>query len=349
MRRINVLYIVAIGVLAVLLQLGGQYAKQTVTFFGFAENKETEINLSHPVEVREIHVLPGQEVKEGELLMEVAHANTELKLNRVNADIAELSAKDNLRATTLRSEIRKLEAEKLNQYYEIQSKIEEIQTEMELNKALVKGLKSITISANTADSLANPKQLRINQLKKELEDFVKPIDIEIAQLKSELVKGQNPYKIQIEKLEKDRQYFQNEQEKLAITAPTDGLIGTIHVKHAENLSSFATLITFYEENPTLVKGYIHESLILEVDLGDELEVMSSLHPEHQCRGTVVGLGSRIVEIPERLRKMPEIKVYGREVLVSIPKDNYFLQKEKVVLNLIEPEDSSGSFLTMFFK
>jgi hypothetical protein len=47
------------------------------------------------------------------------------------------------------------------------------------------------------------------------------------------------------------------------------------------------------------------------------------------------LGSRIVEIPERLRKNPDLKTYGREVLIAIPPSNLFLQKEKVILNLLK--------------
>ena len=347
MKKINILYIAAFAVLFLLFKLSGQYAKQSVTFFGFAENKETEINMSHPVEVEVIHVIPGQQVKKGELLLEVSHANVDLKLNKVGADIAELSTKDKLRAAELRSNISRLEALKLNKYNEIQAKIDGIQTEMELNRSLVKELKSIRISSESSDAENSPKQLKINQLKKELTSTVVPLDIEISKLTAELNSSNNPYKIQIEKLENDRQYYEAEQEKLAILAPTDGLIGNIHVKNAENLSSFATLITFYEENPTLVKGFVHESLILEVSIGDEIEVISSLHPEHKCQGKVVGLGSRIVEVPERLRKMPDIKVYGREVLISIPKENYFLQKEKVVLNLMNADGAKGSFLSMF--
>jgi len=78
-------------------------------------------------------------------------------------------------------------------------------------------------------------------------------------------------------------------------------------------------------------------MILEVKVGDELEVSSSLHPDHKVRGVVFGLGSRIVEIPERLRKMADFKTYGREVLIKIPEENNFLQKEKVLLNTITKE------------
>lgn len=125
---------------------------------------------------------------------------------------------------------------------------------------------------------------------------------------------------------------------MAIYAPKDGLIGNIHCLEGEHKSSFSTLITFYERNPTLVRGYVHESLIVHVKEGDTLEVSSILHPEQKGFGLVGGLGSRIVEIPERLRKIPEIKTYGREVLIQIPPNNPFLQKEKVVLNFLHPDE-----------
>jgi hypothetical protein len=37
-----------------------------------------------------------------------------------------------------------------------------------------------------------------------------------------------------------------------------------------------------------------------------------------------------------LRKIPDLKTYGREILVSISKDNNFLQKEKVLLEFLNP-------------
>jgi hypothetical protein len=44
-------------------------------------------------------------------------------------------------------------------------------------------------------------------------------------------------------------------------------------------------------------------------------------------GRVSGLGQCVVEIPERLRKIPELKTYGREVLIEIPHDNSFCKRK----------------------
>ena len=93
---------------------------------------------------------------------------------------------------------------------------------------------------------------------------------------------------------------------------------------------------------------MHESLILHVSVGDSLEVGSTSQPEHRIMGKVTGLGSRIVEIPERLRKHPQLKTYGREVLIQIPAQNPFLQKEKVVLNLLNTEGIPQSQFLPFF-
>ena len=56
-------------------QLHQHHGKKTVLFYGFAETKETEINLDHPVEVNRLYVTPGQMVAEGTLLAEVTHSN----------------------------------------------------------------------------------------------------------------------------------------------------------------------------------------------------------------------------------------------------------------------------------
>jgi hypothetical protein len=48
-------------------------------------------------------------------------------------------------------------------------------------------------------------------------------------------------------------------------------------------------------------------------------------------GEVVGVGARIVEYPLRLRKRPDIQMWGREVQILIPPENRFLLGEKLVI------------------
>lgn len=310
------------------------YGQHSAVFYGFAENKDTEINHDHPVQVNKILVTPGQFVEAGELLIEAKHAKFDLKLNDLKSDIEAMRLQVAERKNTLLSNIRKLEAERIKKVKEIELELEKTKVEIALNESLLKDLKSIEISKNGL----SPKQLKLKNLEKELIISTQPFDVQLASLRKELAVVSSPLEVQIEKLKEEEIFYSEEQKKLSITAPSDGLIGNLHCKEGEHKSSFATLITFYEKKPTMVSGYVHENLLVHVKVGDTLEVSSSLHPEHQILGIVKGLGSRIVEIPERLRNIPEMKTYGREVLISIPADNPFLQKEKVVLNFLHPDD-----------
>jgi len=341
MKRINILYILVIIVIFLLLRLNRHFGKQTLVFFGFAENKEMEINLDHSITVNEIFVNPGQKVNKGMSLASVSRSSLDLKSSTLNLEIAALDAKQAIRSADLESDINKLRAQKASKESEIYSEIEQIEAEIKFNESLLKDLKSVEASPSSG-SPKSSRALKKEALRKELEMSIKPLDIEIARLEA-LMKGpNNPLRIQKEQLQSEIQFLENQQGRLSIVAPADGVVGSVNCKAGENLNAFSTIVTFYNQKPTLVKAYVLENLILQVELGDSLRVNSTLHPEHQCGGVVVGLGSRIIEIPERLRKMPELKTYGREILVSIPSDNHFLQKEKVVLNLPPTEKNGGN-------
>ena len=71
----------------------------------------------------------------------------------------------------------------------------------------------------------------------------------------------SPSKVEMQKLKNEIKYYETEKEQLAIRAPSDGLIGNINCKEGEHISAFTTLLDFYERHPTMVKGYVHESLI----------------------------------------------------------------------------------------
>ncbi|MEM6966897.1 MAG: hypothetical protein AAF573_19185 [Bacteroidota bacterium] len=340
MKHFNLVYLLFFVVIAAVWQLNQRYGKHTIMFYGFAETKETEINLDHPVEVNRLYITPGQKVKEGTLLAEVTQSSFGLKLGDIDFSIEKLRTEEEIWKADKRSTINRLQAQKIAKESDINAQIIQLETQMEINKSLLEGLKSIDTSEAPT---VNPTQVKIDNLKKELALVVRPMELQIDRLEEELNASNNPKRVQIRRLQKEKEYYFAEKEKLSIYAPKDGLIGNIYVKEKENISSFRTLISFYEQNPTMVKGFVHENLILQVAVGDTLEAVSSQHPEHKCQGIVTGLGSRIVEIPERLRKTPELKTYGREVLIAIPPSNHFLQKEKVMLSLIGDEAESVGF------
>ena len=338
MKKINTHFIAFVTILIALVMFNWQYGNETFVFFGFAENKEMEIRLEHPSTIENIYVTPGSKVKKGDLLMEVTRSSLELTQSDLSHEIAKLESQSEIWKAGIKSSINQLLAQKASKESEIQIQIAQLESDISIKKSLIKDLESIKPARDKSGR--SPNTIKIEGLKKELKLTVKPIDAQIKKLRNELYGKNNPTKIQINKLQNELGFVNEEENKLSIFAPSDGVIGTIFCKVGEQFPAYNTLITFYEENPTQVKAYVLESLILNVNIGDSISVLSGVQTGSKCMGKVIGMGSRIIEIPERLRKNPTFKTYGREIQIEIPAENNFLQKEKVVLKSIEKKDIS---------
>ena len=349
MKKINLLYLAIFPLCYAWFHMSENMSSTSAFFYGFAENKETELSHDRDVRIEKILVTPGQEVTKGQLLMQVNQSSIDFKIENVGHDMERLAIVGEQQKENLRNRVAQLKAKRQTKVVNLNAEIKNLESTIQYHQNLLKDLKSIdTENIVTEDT---PNTIKLKNLRERLQTEVEPIDVEVAQLEKELAAIQTPARAQQKKLKNEMAFYKNEQQKLEIFAPSDGLIGNVLCKEGENISAFSTLINFYEQNPTIVKGFVHESLILQVKNKDSLTVVSSLHPSQQVGGEVIGLGSRIVEIPERLRKIPDFKTYGREVLIRIPSGNPFLQKEKVMLNTLgdESPNSLDTMLSFLYK
>lgn len=333
MKKFSLIHIVALLVGVILVISFSFKMNTTVTFYGFAENKETQINMENPIEVNRIHVTTGQKVKKGDIILDVSSSILPVKINDAVYSIEELKTRYSLWKSDLDGRITESAILLNEKTSEIQAQIDQNYAQLDKNKKLASNLKSIDLDNTAKSEIKSPILLKIDALKEELRYSKDIITTQINNLKRERYATNNPMLSRIKILEKELSYYTIKKEKETILAPSDGLIGNIHCKEDEKISSFTPLVTFYEESPTLVVGYIHEDLLLQVNIDDSVTVFSTSRPDIQNTGTIKTLGSRIVEIPPRIRKIKELKTYGREVIIEIPPDNPFLQKEKVTLTL----------------
>ncbi len=338
MKRFNLFYLLLIPIAYLLYLAGLNMQTESAFFYGFAENKETELNLDVDCLITKVHVSPGEQVKSGQLLLEANQAKFEMKMNSLDFDIKEEAIRTQEEKLKLQNLIASLEIKLQSEMTDIDSEIRTLESKIKLNDKLLDQISSMDIPEKSKRN--TPAHIELQQLKANRAELANPIKKQIALLQNQIAVADKPQRIRNERISKEKELVSKEREKLSIYAPTDGLIGNVHCIDGENVSSFNTLISFYEKNPTLVKGFVHEKLILQVQLQDQLKVTSNQHPNHIVEGTVVGLGTRIVEIPERLRKIIDYKTYGREVLISIPAQNPFLQKEKVTLNSISSDNKN---------
>ncbi|MFK7969814.1 MAG: HlyD family secretion protein [Bacteroidia bacterium] len=337
LRRFNVFYLAVILCGILLFIFLRPERENELSFFGFAENNETEINYNYPVVVEKILVTPGQEVKAGQELLHVVRRKSRETMPDHRYRIAELKAEESLWRQKKQSQLRELETASEAAIAVVQTSIEQLRNELAFKRSLAKGLETVAAKAGSY----KPLEERLEALELEEKSLREKHALRLKNLKSELNIGANPYQKQVERLEAEGEFEASQQEiSIVVKAPTDGLIGNISCKEEEHVSSYTTLMSFYEPHSGIIQGYIHEDLTLKVNLGDKYEVSSLKSAGISYEGTVIGLGSRIVEIPTRLRKIPDYKTYGREVLVGIDKNNDFLQKEKVSLRLTASQASN---------
>ncbi|MFK8165168.1 MAG: HlyD family secretion protein [Lewinella sp.] len=324
--RVNLFYPMVLILGLSLVFLFRPPTDEDLSFFGFAESNETTVNYNYPVVIDELLVRPGQSVAEGEALFKVSRRKAKETLTDQTFRIAELRAEEKLWRQRKQSEIREAGLKSTDDLARIEEDLVSLSKELSYKKSLAAGLESI--SATAADY--QPIEDKMAALEAEKARKLKATQLRKENLRNELSLGKSPYAEQIRRLEAEME-FEEDQKVLpfVVKAPADGIVGDIDVREEEHVQSYATLLSFYEPHSSIVRGYVHEDQTARVALGDELEVYSLKKEGRTYAGKVVGLGSRIVEIPTRLRKLPDFKTYGREVIVEISPDNLFLQKEKV--------------------
>ena len=324
--RFNLFYLVVVALGVALVFLFRPPAQTELSFYGFAESNETTVNYNYPVVVDRILVQPGQSVRAGQALLEVSRRKTKETLADQQYRIAELRAEERVwrqRQTADRDQLTQRGEAALA---ELDDRIAALQKELAYDKALAAGLSTIRPEPADYQPLAD----EIAQLQNERTRRQNELELRQRNAAAALRLGNSPYRERIRRLEAELEFEAGQRVlPFTVTAPADGLVGDIDVKEEEHVQSYTTLLTFYEPHSRLVRGFVHEDQTARVSLGDALEVYSLRQPGVVYTGTVTGLGSRIVETPTRLRKLPDFKTYGREVTVEITSDNSFLQKEKV--------------------
>ena len=331
MKNVNVFYLSLVPIGIVLFIFFAMQTRETVAFYGFAETNETEINYNHPVVVDRIHVTPGQYVTQGTVLMNLSRIATKEQMQDQDYLISELQAEETIWKQEKQNEIDVLRAEQKLKLEALNIKSATLQQELAYQKSLVENLATVPADEGNYEFLED----KIGAVEKEKALLNDSYSIRIKALADKKRMGNNPYRERVSRLQAELKFDQDHRiQPITVTAPSDGLVGNIHCKAAEHISSFQTLISFYEPHPQFIKGYVHEDLSLKVSVGDTFLIKSIREESIAYKGVVTGLGSRIIEIPERLRKMPDVRTYGREVSVKISPENSFLQKEKVALELI---------------
>lgn len=310
--------------LALVLAFNLHYHDQAVVFRGIAETGELNISSESSAEIARIHVVPGQSVRPGDTLVELRRAELDLRLEQIRRESQHVQGQTSASASDIDRRVGEIRAALDTRRNQIRLEIRQLQDLRRRSRELAEKLQ---LPEGPVDS-SQGVTVQIRALERELALAESSGTSQIRLLQGsrgiQNVSGQ----AQALSLSQEARLLEAEKSKLAILATETAVVGTVNFHAGEKVGALVPILTLMARTPTLVRGYLQENVPCPVMAGDTVAIHSSLGAR-TVPGQVVGLGTRIVELPLRLRKIPTIAIWGREVTVRIPARNEFLLGELV--------------------
>ena len=320
------------AVIGIIIYSGGE----TTTFQGFAESNETIINSETSVSIKRILVMDGDSVSKGQKLAELESQELALRIADIRSQLLQIETKRGMGEAEIKSKILQNKAAERAVVSELQAQIDTLENQLKINKELSDGLKSVKIKKS--DSVRNPIEIQIESLKSAISERKKEFAEINRMYKKMLESGETPEIAEAEKLRSELAALEEQNSNMAVYAPFEGIVGSVFIKNGngervffkggEKISAYSPILSIVNKEPSFVKGYIPESQFSVIKIGDEVTISAS-HNLKPVTGVVTSLGGRIVPLPARLLKNPNIALWGREIVVRIPENNGFILGEKV--------------------
>jgi len=296
-------------------------------FRGIAEDAKSIVSTASSVEIIEIRVQPGQIVRVGDTVVRLRSPELSMRIAQVKREIEGASGDANLNRSETQRRVAQLRAEFAARRAELLGNIRTLTDLNARNRSLVSGFKAMGMESAGADSTGLQEQ--ILSIRNQLAVEQSGIDNQIALLEGSKGSMGRLAASRDQALRNELAILLEEERHLSIVASIDGIVDSTHHRVGEKLSPFTPILTLSGQRPTLVRGYIHERVRTELQVGDSVVVSAVGMRPARVPGVVTGIGARIVELPARLWKAPGIPMWGRETIVAIPPTNPLLLGEMV--------------------
>jgi len=322
--------LVWLGALAATAGITWIFHSETTEFRGVAEASETSVSSESAVEILALDVLPGQEVRVGDTLVRLRHPELAMRIADILHQIQGATGDASLTSAESRRRIGELKSEFATRKSELLGQIRALTDDAARNRSLLSGFGTLGATSDSGT------ERRIQEIRRQIQVEEAGVSSQVALLEGSRGDIARLASSQEAALRKELDLLHDEEARLVIRAAAPGVVGNVNFRPGEKVSPFSPILTVSGHNPTLVRGYVHELVRSDIALGDSVVVASTGIRSARVKGCVVGLGTRIVEFPLRLRKIPTIPMWGREVVVRIPSGNPLLLGEMVVVHGRQP-------------
>lgn len=292
---------------------------------GLAQTKEYKINSEKSALVKKLPVVPGMQVKEGDVLVELTSQELEIEIAKLTNRIAILKSEQTEKAKLTEAEIAYIKAENSIILEELDAEILQTTSEVKLNESLTSEF--VSPEKKTAES---PLEIKINSLKQQKAKHLLAQEIKIQDIRQERATEQQLLKNQIALQESELELLKSERNNLLKKATAPGVIKNVYVKVGEQVSAYTQLLEVNPLRPTTVVVYLIGKKADRFSVGATVTVSSYDQRRNSVAGKVIGYGS-VIELPEILQKSTAVKAFGQEVFIEIPAENNLANGEKVLV------------------
>ncbi|UXP31596.1 HlyD family secretion protein [Reichenbachiella agarivorans] len=325
-KKANWFYILIVLMLVSMLFISGRYFKGSgEASIGIAQTSEYKVKTEKSAMVKSINVVPGMEVKEGELLVELTSEALEVEIAKLTNRIAVHKSERAEQAKLAHAEISYIKAQNGISIEELDADILELESEIKMNKAL-----TMEYALDEKSSENSPMAIKIKSLKQQKQKHLEALNIKIEDVKQESTTELQLLENQIILLESELNLLDTEKSKLNKYATASGVVKNVYVKPGEQVDSYTPLLEINPLHPTTVVAYLVGKKPTALGVGKEVSVSSYDQRRNSVHGKVIGYGS-VNELPEILQKSTAIKAFGQQVFIEIPAENTFFNGEKVLI------------------
>jgi multidrug resistance efflux pump len=290
---------------------------------GITYSKGYKINADKSAQIKSIAVVPGQQVKVGDLLVELTSFDLELEIDKLQSRITTLQSERAEKSKLAQAEIAYIKADLGIEIEKINMTIAQTETELALNKKLSQEFSVQDINEE------NPLRQKIDALKLQRMRYEEAIKIKIADILQETDTEEHLLDNQVRLLERERDMHMAEKNSLRKVAIVDGVVEQVFVKPGEQVDAYSELLSLNPVHPTTVIGYLVGKKNT-LPIGADVVVRSHENSQLTTTGKVIGYGS-VVPLPEILQKSTAVTGFGREFFVEISAQNSFANGERVLI------------------
>lgn len=327
--KINLLYIFwAIACCSCIWLFNNIFGESESTFFGTAENEGIVLNYDHTVLVKRVLVKNGAMVKKGDTLAIFYRNDLDRRQIEKQNEIASIQLENKNRTEELKNEISTLESKRNVLAIELNHQQELLAAESGVQKELMNLLDKEKPALSS-----NLKSERIRTLKEEISVIDKQIETQKTALRQKQAAEKAMATQKTAHAGEELRFLESEREKLTLLAPMDGFVEQVFITENTIEPQLKPLVKINPTGTNRIRGFIYENAEIACNIGDTVQIVSVARPDVSCSGGFIGVSPEMVELPVRLRKLPEIKSWGREVYLQLPPENKFYIGEKVSIKL----------------